>query len=203
MPGLVDSHVHICEPGNTEWEGFAAATRAAAAGGITTLVDMPLDSVPSTVNVAALEVKRRAAAGQCHVDVGFWGGAIPGNLPELAPLHDAGVLGFKCFLVDSGADDFPPLSPGQMEDALGVLRDLGSPLLVHAESAAGRGRTRRGERPELRRLPGVAPAGDRESRHRQVIEAARRSGGRAHVVHLSSSDALPMIASAPQGRRRG
>src|SRR6266568_2128386 len=90
MPGLVDSHVHICEPGNTEWEGFATATRAAAAGGITTLVDMPLDTVPSTVSVAALEIKRRAAAGQCHVDVGFWGGVIPGNLGDLAPLHRAG-----------------------------------------------------------------------------------------------------------------
>src|SRR5260370_36008012 len=95
LPGLVDSHVHICEPGNPEWEGFAAATRAAAAGGITTLVDMPLDSVPSTVSVAALDVKRQAAAGQCHVDVGFWGGVIPRNRGQLAPPHGRGVLGFK------------------------------------------------------------------------------------------------------------
>jgi allantoinase len=136
MPGLVDSHVHVCEPGNTEWEGFAAATRAAAAGGITTLVDMPLDSVPSTVSVAALELKRQAAAGQCHVDVGFWGGVIPGNGADLVPLHRAGVLGFKCFLADSGSDDFPPVSDREMEEALGVLRELGSPLLVHAETAA-------------------------------------------------------------------
>src|SRR6476659_7148379 len=121
LPGLVDSHVHVCEPGNTEWEGFAAATRAAAAGGITTLVDMPLDSVPSTVSVAALEIKQQAAAGQCHVDVGFWGGVSPGNLGDLAPLHQAGVLGFKCFLADSGSDDFPPVTDREMRDALGVL----------------------------------------------------------------------------------
>src|SRR5947207_8775781 len=135
LPGLVDSHVHVCEPGNTEWEGFAAATRAAAAGGITTLVDMPLDSVPTTVSVDALLAKRAAAEGRCWVDVGFWAGAVPGNLGELAPLHQAGVLGFKCFLADSGSDDFPPVSTGQMERALGGLRGLGSPLLVHAERA--------------------------------------------------------------------
>src|SRR5215469_5943088 len=135
MPGLVDSHVHICEPGNTEWEGFATATLAASAGGITTLVDMPLDSVPSTVNVAALEVKQEAARGQCHVDVGFWGGVIPGNIREIEHLRRAGVLGFKCFLSDSGSDDFPPVSALEMERALGVLRDLDAPLLVHAENA--------------------------------------------------------------------
>jgi allantoinase len=135
LPGLVDSHVHICEPGNTEWEGFDAATRAAAAGGITTLVDMPLDSVPTTVSVGALQAKRAAAEGRCQVDVGFWAGVVPGNLAALAPLHEAGVLGFKCFLADSGSDDFPPVSAGQMEQALSVLRGLGSPLLVHAENA--------------------------------------------------------------------
>src|SRR5215469_5437886 len=193
MPGLVDSHVHICEPGNTEWEGFASATRAAAAGGITTLVDMPLDSVPSTVSVAALETKREAARGQCHVDVGFWGGVIPGNLGELAPLRRAGVLGFKCFLADSGSEDFPPVTTGEMEK---VLRDLDAPLLIHAESA------------EAAVAVGIAggrsyadylasrPRGIENLAVCQVIEAARRSGGRAHVVHLSSSDALPMIASA-------
>ena len=100
LPGLVDSHVHVCEPGNTDWEGFATATRAAAAGGITTLVDMPLDSVPATVSVAALQAKRAAAEGRCHVDVGFWGGVVPRNLAGLAALRDAGVLGFKCFLAD-------------------------------------------------------------------------------------------------------
>src|SRR5215204_5929268 len=106
MSGLVDSHVHVNEPGRTEWEGFATATRAAAAGGITTLIDMPLNSVPPTVDVAALAVKRSAAAQRVHVDVGFWGGAIPGNGAELAGLHEAGVFGFKCFTSPSGVDEF-------------------------------------------------------------------------------------------------
>ena len=200
LPGLVDSHVHICEPGNTDWEGFASATRAAAAGGITTLIDMPLDSVPATVTVTALEAKRRAADGQCHVDVGFWGGVIPGNLGDLAPLRDAGVLGFKCFLADSGSDDFPRVEVAQMEQALRVLRDLDAVLLVHAESAEAaaniplaRGRSYAAylaSRPH--ELEDLAVA--------QVIDAARRTGAWVHIVHLSSADALPMIASA---RREG
>jgi allantoinase len=102
--------VHVNEPGRTEWEGFATATRAAAAGGVTTILDMPLNSLPPTVDVAALEVKQEAAEGRCAVDVGFWGGAVPGNLADLRGLHDAGVFGFKCFLVSSGVDEFPPLS---------------------------------------------------------------------------------------------
>jgi allantoinase len=196
MPGLVDSHVHICEPGHAEWEGFATATLAAAAGGITTLVDMPVDSVPSTVSVAALEVKREAARGQCHVDVGFWGGAVPGNLGELAPLRRAGVLGFKCFLAESGAQDFPPVSPGQMEEVLGILRDLHAPLLVHAECAEAVAGVRAAGGRDYARYLASRPKETENLAVCQVIEAARRTGGRAHVVHLSSSDALPMIASA-------
>jgi allantoinase len=200
LPGLVDSHVHICEPGNTEWEGFAAATRAAAAGGITTLVDMPLDSVPTTISVKALQAKRAAAEGRCQVDVGFWAGVVPGNLGELAPLHEAGVLGFKCFLADSGSDDFPPVSAGQMEQALSVLRGLGSPLLVHAESAEAA--VAIGEASGRRYADYLAsrPRGVENLAVAQVIEAARTTRGHAHIVHLSSSDALPMIASA---RREG
>ena len=196
MPGLVDTHVHVCEPGNTEWEGFDTATLAAAAGGITTLVDMPLDSVPSTVTVDALEAKRRAARGQCYVDVGFWGGMIPGHLDDLLPLHKAGVLGFKCFLVDSGSPHFPPVSVAFMEEGLAALRDLEVPLLVHAESEqvsatmkVVHGRNYAAylaSRP--REIENVAVA--------QVIEAVRRTGGRAHVVHLSSSDVVPMIGVA-------
>src|SRR5579872_7354013 len=135
MPGLVDSHVHICEPGHTQWEGFASATRAAAAVGITTLVDMPLDSVPVTVSVDALQVKRQAADGQCHVDVDFWAGVIPGNMSELEPLARAGVAGFKCFLADSGSPEFPPVGVAELTEALHRARNLGLPLLVHAESA--------------------------------------------------------------------
>ena len=200
LPGLVDSHVHVCEPGNTEWEGFATATRAAAAGGITTLVDMPLDSVPTTVSTDALHTKRAAADGRCHVDVGFWAGAVPGNLGQLAPLHEAGVLGFKCFLADSGTDDFPPVSAGQMEQALSVLRGFGTPLLVHAESAEAAAAI--GEASGRRYADYLAshPRGVENLAVAQVIEAARRTGGHAHIVHLSSSDALPMIASA---RREG
>jgi allantoinase len=200
LPGLVDSHVHVCEPGNTDWEGFATATRAAAAGGITTLVDMPLDSVPVTVSPAALAAKRRAARGQCHVDVGFWGGVVPGNLADLPALHRAGVLGFKCFLADSGAADFPPLGGRELTAALSVLTDLRAPLLIHAESAKAAA--------ALPQPGGRSYAGYLASRPRglenlaiaELIEAARATGGHAHVVHLSSSDALPMIASA---RREG
>jgi allantoinase len=199
MPGLVDTHVHVCEPGNTEWEGFATATRAAAAGGITTLVDMPLDSIPTTISTDALTIKRKAADGQCHVDVGFWGGVVPGNIPELEPMARAGVTGFKCFLADSGSPDFPPVTPAQLTDTLGVLARVGRPLLVHAESAEA-----------AAALSGAAPhqgsgyAGYLAAHPRglenlaiaQVIEAARVTGGHAHVVHLSSSDAVAMIASA-------
>ena len=111
LPGLVDTHVHVNEPGRTAWEGFATATAAAAAGGVTTIVDMPLNSIPPTCDPAALQAKRAAAAERCAVDVGFWGGAIPGNLSQLRPLHEAGVFGFKCFLLHSGVDEFPPLPP--------------------------------------------------------------------------------------------
>src|SRR5215469_10759312 len=200
VPGLVDSHVHVCEPGNTDWEGFETATRAAAAGGITTLVDMPLDSIPVTVDVAALELKQKAAEQKIHVDVGFWGGVIPGNLEQLQPLWRAGVVGFKAFLVDSGSADFPPVDLATMEEALRLVRGLGVPLIVHAESneVAVSLETVHGRkyadylRSRPRGLENLAVA--------QLIEAARRTGGHAHVCHLSSSDALPMIASA---RREG
>jgi allantoinase len=205
MPGLVDSHVHVCEPGNTDWEGFATATRAAAAGGITTLIDMPLDSVPTTVSADALTVKRQAAAGQCHVDVAFWGGVVPGNAAELTPMAKAGVTGFKCFLADSGSPGFPPVTPGQMTAALGELASLGLPLLVHAESAEAAAALERAEvtagagsdpgRSYARYLAGH-PRGLENLAIAQVIEAARVTGGHAHIVHLSSSDAIGMIATA-------
>ncbi|HZW40889.1 MAG TPA: amidohydrolase family protein, partial [Agromyces sp.] len=137
IPGLVDTHVHVNEPGRTEWEGFASATRAAAAGGVTTIIDMPLNSIPPTTSVAALGVKRRAAEGQVFVDVGFWGGVVPGNLADLEPLVAEGVFGFKCFLVHSGVDEFPPVSADEMEAAMAVLAGSDDSLLiVHAEDAA-------------------------------------------------------------------
>jgi allantoinase len=200
LPGLVDSHVHVNEPGRTEWEGFATATRAAAAGGVTTIIDMPLNSIPPTTDVAALEVKRKSAEGQCVVDVGFWGGAVPGNLGELRALHDAGVFGFKCFLLHSGVDEFPPLPPADLDAYLATLHGFGGLLIVHAEDSRA-----------IDRAP--SPHGGRyldflASRPRtaenlaiaQVIEAARATRGRAHILHLSSSDALPMLAGA---RREG
>jgi len=196
LPGLVDSHVHVCEPGHTEWEGFASATRAAAAGGVTTLVDMPLDSVPATVSAAALAAKRRAADGQCHVDVGFWGGVIPGNTPELEPLARAGVAGFKCFLADSGAPDFPPVDAGQLTAALRALATLGRPLLVHAESARAAAATGANAGRGYAGYLASNPRGVENLAVAEVIEAARATGGHAHIVHLSSSDTLPMIASA-------
>ena len=133
IPGLVDTHVHVNEPGRTEWEGFDSATRAAAAGGVTTLIDMPLNSIPPTVNVEALNAKRAAASGKTHIDVGFWGGAIPGNTGDLRGLHDDGVFGFKCFLLHSGVDEFPHLDADEMEKDMAVLAGFDSMMILHAE----------------------------------------------------------------------
>jgi allantoinase len=136
QPGVVDTHVHVNEPGRTDWEGFASATLAAAAGGVTTIIDMPLNSIPPTTTVAALALKRQAAAPQASVNVGFWGGAIPGNLGSLEPLHDAGVFGFKAFLSPSGVDEFPHLSPAQLLAAATEIAGFGGLLVVHAEDPA-------------------------------------------------------------------
>jgi allantoinase len=196
LPGLVDTHVHVNEPGRTEWEGFASATRAAAAGGITTILDMPLNSIPPTTDVAALELKRKAAQGQVHVDVGFWGGAIPGNLGELRGLHDAGVFGFKCFLLHSGVDEFPHLGATELDRYLEVLAGFPALLLVHAEDsqAVARAPAAHGER--YADFLRSRPRGSENVAVAHVIESARWTGGRVHVLHLSSSDALPMLASA-------
>ena len=196
LPGLVDTHVHVNEPGRTAWEGFATATRAAAAGGITTLLDMPLNSIPATVNAGALEIKRRAAISQCHVDVGFWGGAVPGNFDDLAPLHAAGVFGFKCFLLPSGVDEFPELGAADLERYLGRLAELDALMIVHAEDAdvIDHAPPAHGTSYDafLESRPRAAEARAIET----VIEAARRTGARVHIVHLSDADALPMIAAA-------
>jgi allantoinase len=196
LPGLVDSHVHVNEPGHADWEGFAAATRAAAAGGITTLVDMPLDSVPVTTDTAALAAKRAAAAGQCFVDVGFWGGAVPGNLGGLPALHRAGVLGFKCFLAHSGSPDFPPLPPAALRQALGVLRELDAVLLVHAESDAELAAAPRPAGRSYAAFLASRPPRSEEAAVAAVLDAAGETGGRVHIVHVSSASALPMIAAA-------
>jgi allantoinase len=200
LPGLVDSHVHVNEPGRTEWEGFASATRAAAAGGVTTIIDMPLNSIPPTVDVAVLAVKRRVAEPQVHVDVGFWGGAIPGNTGELRPLHEQGVFGFKCFLLPSGVDEFPPLSLDEVETDLRELASFGSQLIVHAEDPHA---IESAPKPSGRQYSGFLASRPRAAEDvgiAEVIDRARRTGGRAHILHLSSADALPELA---QARRDG
>ena len=196
LPGLVDTHVHVNEPGRTQWEGFASATRAAAAGGITTIVDMPLNSIPPTTTVEGLRVKRAAAAGQVYVDVGFWGGAVPGNLADLRGLHDEGVFGVKGFLLHSGVEEFPPLTPVELEAVLREVAALGALMVVHAEDAASIAHAVAPQGPSYRAFLASRPRGAENLAVAQVIEAARRTGARVHVLHLSSADALPMVASA-------
>jgi allantoinase len=200
LPGLVDTHVHVNDPGRAEWEGFFTATRAAAAGGVTTLLDMPLNSLPPTTTVGHLRTKQDVARAKAHVDTGFWGGAVPGNVSDLQPLHEAGVFGFKCFLSPSGVDEFPELDPPRLEAALAEIASFGGLLIVHAEDPA-----------HLASAPssdGRAYAGFLASRPRaaendaitRLIALAGRYGARVHVLHLSSSDALPLLA---QARREG
>jgi allantoinase len=196
IPGLVDTHVHINEPGRTEWEGFASATAAAAAGGVTTLLDMPLNSIPPTTTIEALELKRAVAAEKARVDVGFWGGAVPENLGSLRALHDAGVYGFKCFLAPSGVDEFGHLDTEQLNRALDELASFGGTLIVHAEDpgvldahANHGGRDYSAfvqSRPDAAELTAIE----------HVIAGVRRTGARAHILHLSSAAALPAIRAA-------
>ncbi|MFF9395429.1 allantoinase AllB [Streptomyces griseoluteus] len=194
LPGLVDTHVHVNDPGRAEWEGFWTATRAAAAGGVTTLVDMPLNSLPPTTTVGHLRIKTEAAQGRTHVDVGFWGGALPGNVHDLRPLHEAGVFGFKAFLSPSGVDEFPHLDGAQLACSLGEIAGFDGLLIVHAEDPS-----------HLTDAPaGPAYAGFLASRPHaaetdaiaQLLNLASRLKARVHVLHLSSAAALPLIAAA-------
>ncbi len=195
LPGLVDSHVHLDEPGRTEWEGFATGTAAAAAGGVTTLLDMPLNSVPVTTTPDALAAKRAAAAGKLAVDVGYWGGAVPENLGRLRELADAGVVGFKCFLLPSGIDEFGHLDAAQLEAALTELAAFDGLMIVHAEDP-----TRiHGDGPlgihYADFLASRPPASERAA-IRLVIETARRTGARVHIVHVSDGSALEDVRAA-------
>jgi allantoinase len=195
LPGLFDSHVHVNEPGRTEWEGFRSATLAAAAGGVTTIIDMPLNSLPPTTTAEALGVKRAAAAPSAYIDVGFWGGAVPENLGRLGPLHDAGVFGFKCFLSPSGVDEFPHLDRAQLLAAMEEVSALGSRLIVHAEDPAllaADGALGR----EYSAFLASRPAESEASAIDAVIDAARRTGARAHILHLSDAHSLPAIRAA-------
>jgi allantoinase len=199
LPGLVDTHVHVNEPGRTEWEGFASATRAAAAGGVTTIIDMPLNSVPPTTTLEALRVKQDAARDQILVDVGFWGGAVPGNVGDLAALHEAGVFGFKCFLISSGVPEFGHLDAGDFAAAMDEVARLDALMLVHAEDARQVDESRAKGTSYADFLASRPPAAER-SAIAQVIEQAQRSGARTHLLHLSSADALPELRRARAGR---
>lgn len=199
-PGVVDTHVHINEPGRTEWEGFASATQAAAAGGITTVVDMPLNCIPATTSRRAAEQKREALAAQLHVDVAFWGGVVPGNTAQLAELAAFGVAGCKCFLCPSGVDEFPNVTAADLDLALPVMRELGLTLLVHAElpgpladaEAAVAGLDPTAYDTYLRSRPPSAE----DQAVAMVIALARKHRARVHIVHLSSASAVPLIAQA-------
>lgn len=207
MPGLVDTHIHINEPGRTDWEGFATATRAAAAGGVTTLIEMPLNSIPATTTVAAFQAKLSAAVGKLSVDTGFWGGVVPGNAPDLPGLWEAGCFGFKCFLIDSGVAEFASVGEANLREALPILAKIGAPLLAHSE------------------LPGpVADAAKRlpcnasPTKHQTWLESRPRAaedqaidlllrlgtefGTHVHIVHLSSPATIPQIQKAKTVGRR-
>ncbi len=206
MPGLVDTHVHINEPGRTDWEGFETATRAAAAGGVTTLVDMPLNCVPETIDVSALEAKRAAARGKAWVDWAARGGVVRGNSGQIKPLAAAGVCGFKCFLIHSGIEGFAWVDEAELRLALEQLRGTGLPLLAHAELAgpvdeATRALNASGadwrkystylaSRPDEAEIEAIA----------MLIRLAEEYGAHVHIVHLSSAKALPLLDEA---RRRG
>jgi allantoinase len=196
LPGLVDSHVHVNEPGRTEWEGFASATRAAVAGGVTTIVDMPLNSIPPTTTVEALHVKLEAARGQVAADVAFWGGAVPGNLHQLRPLHEAGVVGFKCFLLDSGVPEFPPLDEAGLRAALTELASFDGLLIAHAEDAAVIAASPEAGGPSYASFLASRPEAAEETAIGRLITCAGDTGARVHVVHLADGDALPMLRRA-------
>ena len=196
IPGLVDTHVHINEPGRTQWEGFESATKAAAAGGVTTVIDMPLNSIPPTTNVEALAIKKEAAKGKCSVDVGFWGGSIPGNVSDLKALHDAGVFGFKCFLLHSGVDEFPGSDLPDLTAALTELAAFDALMVVHAEDSIAIQKSIKPSSRSYSEFLASRPKGAENVAIAQLIEQARTIKGRVHVLHLSSGDSLALIRSA-------
>jgi allantoinase len=202
MPGLVDTHVHINEPGRADWEGFRTATRAAAAGGVTTLIDMPLNSIPATTTAAALARKRAAARNKCRVNVGFWGGVVPGNTAELPALARAGVFGFKCFLVPSGVPEFANSSESDLRSALPVLAKLDLPLLVHAElpdpiEAANR-KVAKSDPAEYRNWLHSRPDEAETEAIAMLVNLAREFQTDIHVVHVSSERSVPLIRRAKE-----
>ncbi len=196
MPGLVDTHVHINEPGRTEWEGFDTATRAAAAGGVTTLVDMPLNCIPATTSVSALRAKLAAARGRIHVDCGFYGGLIPGNEAELDGLMAAGVLGFKSFLIDSGVDEFPHVREVDLRRGLPLLARRGVPLLAHAELDLRAPENATGDPRHYDTYLRSRPVYWETDAIDLMIRLSEEFGARVHIVHLSAARALPALEAA-------
>jgi allantoinase len=196
LPGLVDTHVHVNDPGRAHWEGFDSATRAAAAGGVTTIIDMPLNSIPPTIDVPALESKRAAARGRVHVDVGFWGGAVPANLAHLRPLYDAGVFGFKAFLVDSGVEEFPALTTAQLGTTMKALTEVDALLVVHAEDPGVLASSPAAHGDRYRDFLASRPPSSERAAVQTVLGLAEQTGVRAHVVHLSSVASLPALSDA-------
>jgi allantoinase len=194
-PGLVDSHVHVNEPGRTEWEGFETATRAAAAGGVTTIVDMPLNCIPVTTTRGAFEVKLAATAGRRYVDVGFWGGVVPGNARDLAALANAGVLGCKAFMVPSGIDEFPHATERDLLEALPVLKEHGLPLLAHAELDLG-ATVSEANAQAYRGYLQSRPAAWEDEAIRLLVKLCRQTRCHVHVVHLSSASSLETVRQA-------
>ena len=198
MPGLVDSHVHVNEPGRTPWEGYESATRAGLAGGITTILDMPLNSSPPTTTVANLEAKEEAAQGKLSVDVGFWGGAVPGNIDQMAPLWDKGVFGFKCFTAHSGIDEYGYLGYEGVKEVLAELAELDAVLIVHAEDSRILAEAPQDITDQYATFLASRPRAAENTAIEQVLAAARETGARVHILHLSSAEALPAIRAAKQ-----
>src|SRR5699024_5393338 len=188
LPGLIDSHVHVNDPGRSDWEGFPSATRAAAAGGLTTIVDMPLNCLPPTVDTAALRTKQKAARGNTYVDTGFWGGAVPGNVDELRGLHNAGVFGFKCFLLPSGVDEFPPLSQQELTPPTPDIAALGGLPIVHAEDPNVIDTAPQASGTDYQDFLASRPREAANQAVQRVIDQMRETGCRAHILHVSSAD---------------
>jgi allantoinase len=194
-PGVVDCHVHVNEPGRTDWEGYETATRAAAAGGVTSVVDMPLNCIPVTTSGAALATKLDACRGKCFVDMGFWGGVVPGNAEELAALARGGVLGCKAFMVHSGIDEFPNATRSDLARAMQILRALGLPLLAHAELDLGASVVTNDPR-AYRAYLESRPTSWEDAAIELLIELCRETGCHVHVVHLSAATSLPALSAA-------
>jgi len=198
IPGFFDTHAHINEPGRTDWEGFQSATRAAAAGGITSVVDMPLNSIPATTSLAALKIKRESAKNHCAINYAFWGGLIPGNFSELLPMILDGVIGFKCFLCPSGVDEFPHVGRKDLEEAMPLFAEHQIPLIVHAElESAPR---------NLQNFPSDSYESYLQTRPPQMeldaielmMELCEKYRGPVHIVHLSTAEALEKIRVAKE-----